>query len=76
MKRLIAISRMAKRSLEDENGYINGTPVDWWEKNKWACSWCLLCMIAQIPIVILRFILMVICFIPYKIYEYLEDMIF
>lgn len=51
---MIAISRMAKRSLEDENGYINGTPVDWWGKNKWACSWCLLCMIAQIPIVILE----------------------
>ena len=73
---MIAISRMARRSLEDENGYINGTFVDWWKKNKWACSWCLLCMIAQIPIVILRFVLMVICFIPYKIYEYLEDMDF
>lgn len=61
---MIAISRMARRSLEDENGYINGTLVDWWKKNKWACSWCLLCMIVQIPIVILRFVLMVICFIP------------
>lgn len=73
---MIAISRMALKALVDENGRIKGTPVDWWKKNKWACSWCLLCMIAQISIVILRFVLMVICFIPYKIYEYLEDMDF
>lgn len=67
---------MALKTLVDENGRIKGTPVDWWKKNKWACSWCLLCMIAQISIVILRFVLMVICFIPHKIYEYLEDMDF
>lgn len=73
---MIAISRMALKALVDENGRIKGTPVDWWKKNKWACSWCLLCMIAQISIVILRFVLMVICFIPDKIYEYLEDMDF
>lgn len=73
---MIAISRMARRSLEDENGYIDGAPVDWWKKNKLACIWCLLCMIVQIPIVVLRFALMIICFIPYKIYEYLEDMDF
>lgn len=73
---MIAISRMALKTLVDENGRIKGTPVDWWKKNKWACSWCLLCMIAQISIVILRFVLMVICFIPHKIYEYLEDMDF
>lgn len=73
---MIAISRMALKALVDENGRIKGTPVDWWKKNKWACSWCLLCMIAQISIVILRFVLMVICFIPHKIYEYLEDMDF
>lgn len=73
---MIAISRMALKALVDENGRIKGTPVDWWKKNKWACSWCLLCMIAQISIAILRFVLMVICFIPHKIYEYLEDMDF
>lgn len=73
---MIAISRMALKALVDENGRIKGTPVDWWKKNKWVCSWCLLCMIAQISIVILRFVLMVICFIPHKIYEYLEDMDF
>ena len=31
---MIAISRVAVRALEDENGDINGTPVDWWKKNK------------------------------------------
>ena len=73
---MIAISRTAVKALEDENGCIKGTPIDWWKKNKWACSWCLLCMIVQIPIVILRFVLMAICFIPHKIYEHLEDMSF
>lgn len=73
---MIAISRMALKALVDENGCIKGTPIDWWKKNKWACSWALLCMIVQILIVILRFVLMVICFIPHKIYEYLEDMNF
>lgn len=73
---MITISRMAVKALKDENGCIKGTPIDWWKKNKWACSWGLLCMIVQILIVILRFVLMVICFIPYKIYEYLEDMNF
>lgn len=29
---MIAISRMAVKALEDENGYTNGTPVDWWKK--------------------------------------------
>lgn len=73
---MIAISRTARRALEDEDGYINGTPVDWWKKSKWACIWCLLYMIVQIPIVILRFVLMAICFIPHKIYEHLENMDF
>lgn len=73
---MIAISRIARRALENEDGYINGTPVDWWKKNKWACIWCLLCMIVQIPIVILRFALMVICFIPHVIYEALADLDF
>ena len=41
-----------------------------------ACIWCILCMLAEIPIVILRFVLMTICFIPHKIYEHLEDMSF
>ena len=73
---MIAISKLVYETLKDKNGNLSRNPVDWWKKNKLACSWCLLCMIAQIPIAILRFVLMVICFIPHKIYEYLEDMNF
>ncbi len=73
---MIAISRTAMRALEDENGRINGTPVDWWKKNKWACSWCLLCMTIQIPFVWLKCIVMIICFIPHAIYEKLENLDF
>lgn len=29
---MIAISRMAVKALEDENGCIKGTPIDWWKK--------------------------------------------
>lgn len=36
---MIVISRMAVKALKDENGCIKGTPIDWWKKNKWACSW-------------------------------------
>lgn len=73
---MIAISKLVYETLKDKNGNLSYNPVDWWKKNKWACSWCLLCMIVQIPIVILRFMLMAICFIPHKIYEHLEDMSF
>ena len=29
---MIAISRTAMKALENEDGYINGNPVDWWKK--------------------------------------------
>ena len=29
---MIAISRMAVKALEEENGCIKGTPIDWWKK--------------------------------------------
>ena len=29
---MIAISRTAVKALEDENGCIKGTPIDWWKK--------------------------------------------
>lgn len=68
---MIAISRIAVRELEDENGCIKGTPIDWWKKNKWACSWCVLCMMEM-----LKYIVMIICFIPHAIYITLDDIQF
>jgi hypothetical protein len=73
---MIAISRIAVRALEDENGDINGTPVDWWKRNKWACIWCVLCMMATLPLILLKYIVMIICFIPHAIYITLDDVKF
>lgn len=73
---MIKISKIAFEALRDTDGNVSIKPVEWWRRNKLACIWCILCMLAEIPIVILRFVLMTICFIPHKIYEYLEDMSF
>ena len=73
---MIAISRMAVKALEDENGCIKGTPIDWWKKNKWECSWCVLCMMETLPLVLLKYIVMIICFIPHAIYITLDDIQF
>lgn len=73
---MITISRIAVRALEDENGDINGTPVNWWKRNKWACIWCVFCMIATLPLIFLKCIVMIICFIPHAIYITLDDVRF
>lgn len=73
---MIKISKIALEALKDTDGKVSRKPVEWWGRSKLACIWLILCLLAEIPIVILRFVLMVICFIPYKIYEHLEDMSF
>ena len=73
---MIKISKIAFEALRDTDGNVSRKPVEWLRRNKLACIWCILCMLAEIPIAILRFVLMTICFIPYKIYEHLEDMSF
>lgn len=76
VKQMIKISKIAFEALRDTDGNASIKPVEWWRRNKLACIWCILCMLAEIPIAILRFVLMAICFIPHKIYEHLEDMSF
>ena len=73
---MIKISKIAFEALRDTDGNVSIKPAEWWGRNKLACIWCILCLLAEIPIVILRFVLMAICFIPHKIYEHLEDMSF
>lgn len=73
---MIKISKIAFEALRDMDGNVSIKPVKWWRRNKLACIWCILCLSAEIPIAILRFVLMTICFIPHKIYEHLEDMSF
>ena len=76
VKQMIKISKIAFEALRDTDGNVSRKPSEWWRSNKLACIWCILCMLAEIPIAILSFVLMTICFIPYKIYEHLEDMSF
>ena len=76
VKQMIKISKIAFEALTDTDGNVSRKPVEWWRRNKLACIWCILCLLAEIPIAILRFVLMAICFIPHKIYEHLEDMSF
>lgn len=73
---MIKISKIAFEALKDTDGKVSRKPVELWRRSKLACIWFILCLLAEIPIVILRFVLMAICFIPHKIYEHLEDMSF
>lgn len=73
---MIAISKLVYETLKDKNGNLSHNPVDWWKKNKWACSWCVLCMMETLPLVLLKCIVMIICFIPHAIYITLDDIQF
>ena len=70
---MIGLSRLAYEKLRGENSsQIKGTPIDWWKKSKIATIWLVACLILEIPFVIIKYIIMAICFIPHKIYEELE----
>ena len=73
---MIAISRYVRDILADKDGYIESNPNVWWKTSKPACVWAILCMIVQIPVVWLKCIVMIICFIPHAIYEALADLDF
>lgn len=70
---MIKISKLAYEALKDKNGNVHGNPITWWKVSKLATIWCVLCMIVEVPVTILRFVLMAICFVPHKVYEYLEN---
>ena len=71
---MIGLSKLAYRALREENSAnITGTPIDWWKKSKIATIWVIICLIMEIPFVIIKYIIMAVCFIPHKIYEELED---
>ena len=71
---MIGISRLAYEELKEENCVeIKGTPIDWWKKSKIATIWVIICLIFEIPLRSVKLITMIICFIPHKIYEELEE---
>ena len=71
---MIGLSKLAYRTLKEENSdRISKNPIDWWKKSKIATVWMIICLIVEIPIVIIKYIIMAVCFIPHKIYEELQD---
>ena len=71
--RMIGFSRMAYEVLKEEpSGRIPASPKIMWKKSKPATIWLFLCFTAQIPLKLLKYIVMGICFIPHAIYEALD----
>lgn len=71
--RMIGFSRMAYEALKEEpSGRIPASPKIMWKKSKPATIWLFLCFTAQIPLKLLKYIVMGICFIPHAIYEALD----
>ena len=70
---MIMLSKMAYEALREEgSANISRKPSDWWKKSKWATIWTIIVLAFEIPITIIKYVIMAICFIPHKIYEELE----
>ncbi len=71
---MIGLSKVAFESLKVEgSNKISMNPKEWWKKSKPATIWIFFCLLGEIPFMILRRIVMVICFIPHAIYEELDS---
>lgn len=70
---MIGLSKMAFETLKAEGSdKIFIDPKEWWKKSKFATIWIFFCLIGEIPLMVLRQIIMLICFIPHAIYEELD----
>lgn len=58
---------------EGPNGRIPSDPKIMWKKSKLATIWVFLCFTIEIPLILLKYVTMVICFIFYVIYEALDS---
>ena len=71
--RMIGFSIMAYEALKEEpSGRIPASPKIMWKKSKPATIWLFLCFIVEVPLTLLKYIVMGICFIPHAIYEALD----
>lgn len=71
--RMIGFSRMAYEALAEEpSGRIPANPKIMWKKSKPATMWLFLCLTVEVPLTLLKYIVMGICFIPHAIYEALD----
>lgn len=71
--RMIGFSIMAYEVLKEEpGGRIPASPKIMWKKSKPATIWLFLCLVVEVPLTLLKYIVMGICFIPHAIYEALD----
>lgn len=67
---MIGISKLAFDAVKDAEPM---NLIGWWKKSKPATVWIVLCLIFEIPLEIIKRMIMIVCFIPHKIYEELEE---
>lgn len=68
------LSKMAFDKLRDSNSdRIDFNLGKMWEKSKPATIWVLICLVCEIPLKILKHIIMIICFMPHEIYDALDN---
>lgn len=68
---MIGFSKIAYQALEI-NGRIPADPRIMWKMSKPATVWVFLCLVAEIPLTLLKYIVKGICFIPHAIYDALD----
>ena len=68
---MIGFSKMAYQALE-VNGRIPSDPRMMWKMSKPATIWVFLCMVVEIPLTLLKYMVKGICFIPHEIYDALD----
>lgn len=68
---MIGFSKIAYYALEI-NGRIPSDPRIMWKRSKPATVWVFLCLVAEIPLTLLKYIVKGICFIPHAIYDALD----
>lgn len=67
---MLCISRLALDAVKEAEPK---NLIGWWKKSKFATVWIVLCLIFEIPLGIIKRMIMLVCFIPHKIYEELEE---
>lgn len=71
---MIGLTKIAYEALRLENSdRLPRSPKEWWKKSKLATIWVFICLVVEVPLLALKYIIMGVCFIPHKIYEALEE---
>lgn len=71
---MIGLTKIAYDALKDENSSrIPTNPKELWKRSKLATMWLFLCLLVEVPLTALKYIVMAICFVPHTIYEALDN---